>query len=261
MRYILAQTDIPDDTEEKRKLAIFTADQSILKELAKDENVQVRKNVAGNPNVSDEILIDLMDDEDAGVRKKIIDSLPEEYLPEMMDDPSEEVRKSVAQIIQILDKSKLEEMIDDESPKVRKVVANKISPKKLPEMMDDENDGVRRRVANRINPDYLDEMIDKEYPRTMAKVISREPELVSELSEEETEVLINNISKVKEEVQGKVVEELAKKDENYLPKLIDKELDEMGKTVLINNIDSEYLPEMMKNEGDRRIQSEIIDEM
>lgn len=140
----------------------------VLAELAKDQLNDVRREVAKNPNTSAEILSDLAKDQDGGIRYYAADNrhIPPEVLAELAKDQHVSVRRCVA--------------------------GNSTSPETLSKLAQDQDKDVRFYVAmNRHTSSQVlsDLAKDQEYRvrRCVAENWHTPPEVLTELAKDQNE--------------------------------------------------------------------------
>ena len=114
----------------------------------------------------------LMKDPDETVRWSLAMRLPQRYLMMMRTDPDREVR---IRVVARLDESQLGTMINDTDYYVRQVIARRISESKLVLLMHDPDPEVRVIVARRIGEDMLVRMIKDKEANVRLGVVRRLP--------------------------------------------------------------------------------------
>jgi len=89
-------------SETRKCIAKDISMKSVLEELAKDANYEVREVVAGNANTSVEILVKLSEDEDHDVREVVAGNAntPVETLVKLSEDEVSNVRKAALKTLE-----------------------------------------------------------------------------------------------------------------------------------------------------------------
>ena len=109
--------------------------------------------------LSQQRLLQMLDDPDEVVRRVLAYRLPVEELPALIEDSDREVRITVADRLPI---KQLERMVDDEDYLVRQYVAKRLKPGRLFRMITDSDREVRRTVARRLPVESLGLMVNDE---------------------------------------------------------------------------------------------------
>ena len=208
--YVIPESNAVDDIEFLKKygkINLLESDSTspeILKELAEDEDVKVRREVAMKPKTPVEAFMQLAEDEDMEVRRRVTmnPNTPVDILTKLAEDENKMVRQQIAKRFRTPVEA-LRKLAEDEDANVRYEVAKHPNTpvEALMKLAEDKNEGVRYAVVR--NPRTPAEALMKmagdgsfgiryelaEHPRTPTEVLMR---LAEDEDEEVRYAVANN---------------------------------------------------------------------